>query len=106
MHDHNNVFLAIALSVIILITWQYFFARSFAPSQTGPKTAPIDWQAPKAAAAPPQVSRRELLGRSSRVAIETARLKGSISLRGGRIDDLSLTQYRETTDPKSAAVEL
>src|SRR5215469_1213506 len=113
MHDHNNVFLAIALSVIILITWQftrqYFFANSFAPVQTGRKAAPLDWQVPQVAANPQLqqvVSRPELLGRSPRVAIATPTLRGSISLRGGRIDDLSLAQYRETTDPKSAAVEL
>jgi YidC/Oxa1 family membrane protein insertase len=109
MHDHNNVFLAIAFSVIILITWQYFFATSFAPGEGRRKAAPLEWQTPKAVpAAPPQqeVSRQELLGRSPRIAIETPRLSGSISLRGGRIDDLSLAQYRETTDPKSAAVEL
>src|SRR5258708_29694307 len=34
------------------------------------------------------------------------RLQGSISLKGGRIDDLSLAQYRETTDPKSPAIAL
>ena len=34
------------------------------------------------------------------------RVKGSIALTGGRIDDLSLVQYRETTDPKSPAVRL
>lgn len=118
MHDHNNVFLAIALSVLILITWQYFFATSFAPRQAGRKASQLDWQAAKVAATPAsqsagvasarrqQVSRQELLDRSPRIAIETPRLRGSISLRGGRIDDLSLAQYRETTDPKSAAVEL
>ena len=109
MHDHNNVFLAIALSVIILITWQYFFATSFAPSEGGRKAAPLDWQAPTVAATQQRqqdVSRQELLDRSPRVAIETPRLKGSISLRGGRVDDLSLAQYRETTEAKSPAVEL
>ncbi len=35
--------------------------------------------------------------------IETPRLSGSIALKGGRIDDLSLTQYRETVDPQVAA---
>ena len=31
---------------------------------------------------------------------------GSISLKGGAIDDLALTQYRETVDPKSPAIML
>src|SRR5882757_2352179 len=36
MHDQSNVFYAIALSVFILITWQYFFATSFLGRQAAP----------------------------------------------------------------------
>jgi YidC/Oxa1 family membrane protein insertase len=124
MHDHNNVFYAIALSVVILITWQYFFATSFLGKPAAPKTSQVGAVAPGAETARLQTalgtqtaaipgtqrfqpfSRQEALARSQRVAIETPRLKGSIALTGGRIDDLSLVQYRETTDPKSSAIEL
>src|SRR5581483_9673839 len=41
-----------------------------------------------------------------RVAIDTPRVSGSIALKGGRIDDVALTQYRETVDPKSPPIEL
>jgi YidC/Oxa1 family membrane protein insertase len=40
------------------------------------------------------------------VRIETPSLSGSISLKGARIDDLSLVKYRETVDPTSPAVVL
>jgi YidC/Oxa1 family membrane protein insertase len=123
MHDQNNVFLAVALSIVVLITWQYFFATSFLgrptaskPVQTGaaapdprvrPQAPAIETQATAAPDAQPrQASRQEALARSQRVAIETPRVAGSIALTGGRIDDLCLVQYRETTDPKSPAVEL
>jgi YidC/Oxa1 family membrane protein insertase len=53
-----------------------------------------------------QFSRQEALARSQRVAVDTPRVRGSIALTGGRIDDLSLIQYRETTDPKSPAIQL
>ena len=33
-------------------------------------------------------------------------LKGSIALKGARLDDLSLSQYRETVDPNSPAIVL
>ena len=36
---------------------------------------------------------------SPRVGIRTPSLQGSISLKGGRIDDLVLAQYRETVMP-------
>ena len=39
-----------------------------------------------------------------RVKIDTPRLSGSISLKGARIDDLSLVQFRETVDPDSPAI--
>jgi YidC/Oxa1 family membrane protein insertase len=118
MHDQSNVFLAIALSMVVLIAWQYFVATSF--KEAGRKTAQIDLRAPGVSStvkaipsnafpsAPEDqaVSRQQALDRSARVAIETPRVRGSISLKGGRLDDLSLAQYRETTDPTSAAIEL
>ena len=39
MHDQNNIFYAIALSVVVLITWQYFFATSFLGKPSAPKNA-------------------------------------------------------------------
>jgi YidC/Oxa1 family membrane protein insertase len=124
MHDQNNVFYAIALSVVVLITWQYFFATSFLGKPAKPNTSQIGTMAPGTEIRPQtpaagtqtvavpgpqrseQFSRQQALARSQRIAIDTPRLRGSIALTGGRIDDLSLVQYRETTDPKSAAIEL
>ncbi|MDX2258608.1 MAG: membrane protein insertase YidC [Hyphomicrobiaceae bacterium] len=50
--------------------------------------------------------RAEALKGAPRVAIETPSLKGSIALKGGRIDDLLLAKYRLKADPKSANVPL
>ena len=59
------------------------------------------------AAAPGQTLTREAaLAGSPRVRIETPSLAGSIALKGGRIDDLSLIKYRETVDPKSPPIVL
>ncbi|RAK59913.1 membrane protein insertase YidC [Phenylobacterium hankyongense] len=55
---------------------------------------------------PPAVTRAAALAASPRVPIVTPALKGSISLKGARIDDLYLTQYRETVDRNSPPVEL
>ncbi|WP_207614063.1 membrane protein insertase YidC, partial [Alteromonas sp. 5E99-2] len=41
-----------------------------------------------------------------RLMIETPELVGSLSLQGARIDDLSLTQYRETLEEGSPIVRL
>jgi YidC/Oxa1 family membrane protein insertase len=51
-------------------------------------------------------TRETVLAASPRIAIETPLVKGSIALKGARLDDLALTQYRETVDPKSPAIVL
>ncbi len=50
--------------------------------------------------------RAQALGTAARVPIQTATLKGSLSLQGARIDDLYLTAYKETLDKNSPPVEL
>lgn len=53
----------------------------------------------------PQV-REAALAASARLPIRTARLEGSLSLTGGRIDDLKLTDYKETLAADSPLVTL
>ncbi|MEJ2228425.1 MAG: membrane protein insertase YidC [Alphaproteobacteria bacterium] len=53
-----------------------------------------------------ELSRKEALAASPRVAIETPNLSGSIALKGGRIDDLTLLQFSQTTKPDSPKVVL
>ena len=128
MTDNRNTILAVVLSGLILIGWQYFFnipqmekqraaqvaqqsqatkpeagsatsqANTPAPSANMPSTAQAGPAAP--------VSRETAIAATSRVKIDTPRLSGSISLKGARIDDLSLVQYRETVDPNSPAIVL
>jgi YidC/Oxa1 family membrane protein insertase len=134
MNDQKNMLLAIVLSAIVLIGWQIFFGlpsmqqqqqqkqqqtqqqptttvpQPGAPAPTGQPapTQPTPGQAtPTPGAVPGQTMTREaVLKASPRIAIETPRLAGSVNLKGGRIDDLLLTQYRETVDPKSPPVVL
>ena len=62
------------------------------------------------AVSPPALSAREsrdkLIAQQARVRISTPRLHGSISLHGGRVDDVTLINYRETIDPKSPEIVL
>ncbi|MEM8876473.1 MAG: membrane protein insertase YidC, partial [Pseudomonadota bacterium] len=57
-------------------------------------------------AAAPAASRDSALGEAARVEITTPEIRGSLSLRGARIDDVVLTQYRETVDPTSDNIVL
>jgi YidC/Oxa1 family membrane protein insertase len=120
MNDQKNTLLFIMLSAVILIGWQLWFGmpqqKPVAPSQNPPGTSAPGTPAPGTPAAPgtpvpvdptaKPLTREEALAQSPRVPIETPRLSGSIALKGGRIDDLSLNQYRETVDPKSPPIVL
>ena len=120
--DQRNIFLAIALSLLILIGSQtlmeYFFptppesaeigqTQTGQPgtSQPGAPNAPSGLPAAPGSAmpaVPSAVQRAEKLQEAPRVAIDTARLSGSIALRGGRIDDLVMRNYRVSVEEDSA----
>jgi YidC/Oxa1 family membrane protein insertase len=132
MNDNNrNTILAVILSGLILIAWQYFYyvpqqraaqqaqqaqselaksAQQATPGSTTPQTGAAPAPSANApannqpAAAP--VSRETAIAATPRVKIDTPRVSGSISLKGARIDDLSLVQFRETVDPSSPPIVL
>src|ERR1700733_11636457 len=132
MTENRNTILAVILSGLVLLGWQYFFnlpqlekqragqqaqsemtkpapqADSANTPQTGAAPAPSA-NAPAAnqpASTAAVVSRDAAIASGPRVKIESPRLSGSISLKGARIDDLSLVQFRETVDPTSPAIVL
>ena len=126
MDDNNrNFLLAIVLSMVVLFAWQFVFVPATAPpapqttqqqSQPGqpakPDAGPATPATPGtgAPALPNEVaaaaSREEALQASPRVPIETPSVVGSISLKGARIDDLTLKDYRVTVEPNSPNVVL
>ncbi|MGJ8582454.1 MAG: membrane protein insertase YidC [Marinosulfonomonas sp.] len=115
MDDQNkNLILAVVLSGLVMLVWMTFFApEPPVVDPTLPETAsqgvPADdsTAAPSATAGASQATDAEtLLADSPRLAIDTPRLSGSLSLVGGRIDQLSLKDYRVTLEPDSDIVEL
>ncbi len=127
MNDSKNTILAIVLSGLVLLIWQYFFglpylekqkqAQQPPQQQSQPVTgAPTRPQEPGSAAQLPTapvtgqpehpLTRGEALGKSQRIEVDTPQIRGSIALTGGRIDDVSLKRYHETIDPNSPNIEL
>jgi YidC/Oxa1 family membrane protein insertase len=131
MTDNKNTILAIALSALVLLGWQYFFAvpqekarqeqlqtqqqaqKPNAPTAAqpgqGPSTQAGPAQMPGQAAAPAAeapIDRAAALSAGPRVPIATDSLQGSVALKGGRIDDLALVKFRESVDPKSPPIVL
>src|ERR1700730_18295303 len=135
MSDQKNTILAIVLSALVVMGWRVFYGmpqmdkqkqvqqqqaqeRSQQPPAipqqtpgTVPQTPPAPGTAPQAPSpagnVPAQTMTRDAaLAASPRVHIDTPSRSGSISLKGARIDDLSLIKYRETVDPNSPPIVL
>lgn len=117
MSDQRNLFIAIGLSVAILIGFQYIsrpspeelakYAEETAKLEQAAKQAEVDANGGAAPATPAESEKAaEPEAPSPRLAIKTPNLMGSIALRGGRLDQITLLNYRETVDPSSPAVTL
>jgi YidC/Oxa1 family membrane protein insertase len=113
--DQKRLFLAIAISIAILLGFQVLVAPhlpqppkpppQIASSETTPAPSPNaaaqGTSGAAVATAGPAVPRQV-----PRLNIAAHRVRGSISLLGARIDDLVLTDYRETLEPNSPDVRL
>ena len=131
-NDKTNMIVAIALSLAVLLGWNYFIAAprmeeqrqaalqnkaatqaagpdgvpSPSPKEGGP-ASPVPGTLPSASGGTGGVVSRDVaIARSPRVSIDTPALAGSIALKGGRIDDVSLKNYHETVDDKSPRIVL
>ena len=125
--DNRNLLLAIGLSVMVMVGWNYFYgqpkldqqrqvaqttAQSSAPASgvLAPPATPgsatgVPAATPSADGAP-KLPRAQAIASTPRVTIDAPALSGSISLVGGRLDDLSLRKYREAVEPTSPNIEL
>lgn len=142
MTDNRNTIIAVVLSGLVLLGWQYFYnipqmekqravelaqkqAQAQNQVQTQPSATPgaTPGTAPSPSATPqpggpatapgtapvstvPTQSREAVLAAGPRIKIETPRVSGSIALKGARIDDISLNQFRNTVAKDSPAIVL
>ncbi|MDZ4309273.1 MAG: membrane protein insertase YidC [Cypionkella sp.] len=112
MDDQNkNLILATVLSFLVILGWfvagPMLFPQWF-PAETQAPLTPVAAtpEAPAAAAPAGTVASTEPLPEAPRLTIDTPKLSGSISMLGGRFDDLSLKTYHETIEPNSPTVKL
>jgi YidC/Oxa1 family membrane protein insertase len=124
MEKNRNYFIAIALSVLIVLGWQFLYMNprieaqrkaqeaQKAQQQTEQTQAPAAGSATTAqpnGAAPTGTTTTSLidaLAKTPRVTIDTPALSGSINLAGARLDDLKLKGYHETVDDSSPIITL
>jgi len=117
-NNNRNTIIFVVSAVLILIAYQFFVldpaakkrsaeqARQKAAAAEVQATAPKGAVVPGATPGPVVVSRQEAAAASTRAPIATPALSGSVSLRGARIDDLFLKNYRVTVAKDSPPVEL
>ena len=114
MDDQNkNLILATALSFVVILVWFLLFPPADvvppAPDSIAEQAVATAEQAATAAA--PATGTDSAVASETpveipRIRIDTPDLSGSISMAGGRIDDLSLKRYPETLAPGSPTVKL
>jgi YidC/Oxa1 family membrane protein insertase len=112
--DNRNMVLAIVLSALVLLGWSFVSERFF-PTASEPSTkfengkqVPLPKpQADPAADTPAAIrSLQTVVRETPRIAIETPSLRGSINLRGARIDDLVLVRHRQNLSKNSPPIRL
>ncbi len=132
MTDQKNLILAIVFSVGIILLFQVFYEmprlreqerlrelQEASEQQREAVTRPAptaEGRAPDAEAlgqaldpgtgVAAATSREGALAQTQRVDIDNGRVLGSIALRGGRIDDITLADYRQYLSPTAPDVEL
>jgi len=132
MNENRNLVLSIVLSIVILVGFEFYSSWRYPVTGTQEElTASEDTREPntpqsllpkptRGATNKPStpnltnlssekvvlMDRQALLKKNARVQILSPSLSGSLSLLGGRIDDLTLTQFYEELDESSPAIVL
>ncbi len=116
--DNRNLIIALVLTALIILGWKLFYenprtlrleaakkAESLAHPKLAAESSPSRPATDTTGAMPAQ-TRVEALAASPRLPIRSETLHGSINLKGARLDDLTLAQFRETLAKNSPEVVL
>ena len=103
--DNKNVFVAIALSMSVLLFWAAFFET---PKKTNELSQNQEIKKNENTIAPnidtslkvKIISREESIQKTNRVKIENNNIIGSLSLKGGIIDDISFKNHKQNLENK------
>ena len=102
MENQKNLFLAIIISMAIIFGFQLLVPQPerapITEENNAQESVSLDIQGTASAIL---LDRDQVLEETVRVTFDNSKIKGSINLEGGFIDDLVLEEYRETLDPTS-----
>ena len=111
MNEQKNIFLAIGISIVIIIVFQFLFPYQSdvnkqidtSNEQISPANSIDDTQSARNTIIQ---SKEEVIVRNKRVTINTPSLSGSINLTGAILDDLILIKYNESLKNNSKKITL
>jgi YidC/Oxa1 family membrane protein insertase len=108
--NNKNLILAMVLSAVVMVVWFVLFPPPEPPVDAAPSTAVGVAADPAATPTPEAVpAATEAIApvpEAPRLVVDAPKVSGSLSLLGGRIDDLTLNKYRETLEPGAPTVRL
>ncbi len=102
MENQKNLFLAIIISMAIIFGFQLLVPQPervpVTEETNTQESVSLDIQGTTSAIL---LDRNQVLEETVRVTFDNSKIRGSINLEGGIIDDVVLEEYRETLDPTS-----
>ena len=115
--ENKNVFIAVALSMSVLLFWSAFFETPKPTQQTQIEKTQDNNNSQKSddngitpqintVIQEKEISRTESIQKNKRVNFENNKISGSISLVGGVLDDLSFKNYKKNIETKENVVFL
>jgi len=109
--DTKNIIAAISLSAAVIILYSLFFAptpqeRKQIQSEKNITSENTDAPSLEQNEQVSKISRKEAIGEENRILFENDSIKGSISLKGSSIDDLTFKKYTKTLNGKDNIVLL
>jgi YidC/Oxa1 family membrane protein insertase len=108
LSENTRLLIASALCVLIIYLWQVFFVDPMIEEQQAAAKIAEQTIAPKTDAphVNKQVSRADAIKESKRIELSNGKVNASINLVGARLDDLTLKNYKVTTEKDSPEVVL
>ena len=110
MNEQKNLFLAIAISIAIIVFFQLLFPT---PISEPIQNAENEVLAPATSIDEPKQNtieiikpKKDVLAVNERVIIQTPSLTGSINLQGAILDDLTLSNYKVSLEDNSDNIDL
>ena len=113
--ETRNLVAAICLSMSVLIGYQLLFVepkkelnnqQNIVQENTDTSNIPLPSNTGNGIVGVDNTASSDERKAVPRISMLSKEASGSISLKGARIDDITLTQYRETLDPESDLIKL